>query len=70
MRLKSSITVCTKCGGGSQIEDTLKQDTKYVKRTRACKDCGATWQTAEIALADVKRLQRLDQWFKKLEKMR
>jgi transcriptional regulator NrdR family protein len=64
MRVNSSITVCAKCGGDSQIEDVRKQDTRYVKRSRACKLCGLTWTTAEIPLEDVKLLKLVKNFIK------
>lgn len=64
-----SVAHCIKpgCKGGSQIENTMKTDTWYVKRTRACVLCGTTWSTAEIMLADVKRLKALDRMLKELK---
>ena len=57
---RTSVTVCVRCNGNSQIENTSKQDTMYVKRTRACVNCGLTWSTAEIPLNDVKKIKALN----------
>jgi transcriptional regulator NrdR family protein len=67
MRRKNSVTVCIRCNGDSQIEDTLKQDTNYVKRTRACVRCGLTWATAEVPLADIKKIKALIRLLKELK---
>lgn len=68
MRGRSSITICPRagCGGSSQIENTEKQDTRYVRRIRACTKCGATWGTAEIPVADIKKIKALDKLLKDL----
>lgn len=65
-RDSNSITRCPRCGGASQIEDTSKADTHYVRRTRACTKCGATWGTAEIPVADIKKIKALDKLLKDL----
>lgn len=62
----NSVTRCPRCGGASQIENTEKQDTRYVKRLRGCSTCGTTWSTAELPLADVKRLRALERFLKDL----
>lgn len=67
-RRRTSVTICEKCSGDSQIEDVAKQDTRYVKRLRACKDCGHTWPTAEIHLADVKLLKAMNRFLDEVGK--
>jgi len=66
--IKSSVTKCPQpgCNGDSQIEDTLKHDTFYVKRSRACKKCGITWSTAELPLRLAKKLMKLDKFLEQL----
>lgn len=68
-RTKRSITNCPQpgCGGGSQIEDTTRHDTWYVRRLRACTKCGFTWSTAEIPLPMIKRTAKLDAFIQKMK---
>lgn len=49
--------ICPRCGSNSQVEDTRKHMTFYVRRTRACIACGITWVTAEIDLNDMRRIE-------------
>lgn len=57
-----SVTRCEKCGGESSVEDTRRKETWYVKRVRGCQSCGHTWSTAEVPLADLRKLKLLDQF--------
>lgn len=68
MRIQNSVTICPRpgCGGASQIENTEKQDTRYVRRIRACTKCGATWGTAEIPVGEIKKIKALDKLLKDL----
>lgn len=68
MMAQQSVTICPRpgCGGNSQIENTEKQHTRYVKRSRACTKCGATWSTAELPIADVKKIRALEKLLKEL----
>lgn len=68
MRAKRSITLCPHCAGNSQVENTEKQDSHHVKRLRRCVECLATWSTAEVPLADVKRLKALDRLLKEVDR--
>ncbi len=65
-RPASSVTQCPRCGAGSQVEDTAKSDSNYVRRLRGCIACGNTWSTAEIMLTDVKKLKALNKLLKEL----
>lgn len=60
-RMKStSVTICQRCKGKSQIENTNNRDAYFVRRTRACMTCGLTWSTAEVRLQDAQRLRKYD----------
>ena len=57
-----SVQRCPKpgCRGEGKVSHTMKQDTWYVVRSRCCDECGTTFSTAEVRMADVVRLRRLD----------
>jgi transcriptional regulator NrdR family protein len=55
---RRGIDLCPSCQNGSQIEDVAK-DAGYIRRLRGCKNCGATWSTAEIGLADLRRMLKM-----------
>lgn len=48
------------CGGDSQVEDTRRASTWYVKRVRACVKCGHTWSTAEVPFPMLKRVMKVE----------
>jgi len=69
---RRGVDLCRSCAdeddprkGLSQVENVHK-DAGYIRRTRACKDCGITWSTAEINTFDLKKLRRLEQGLKEL----
>ena len=64
-----SVSVCPQpnCKGASQIEDTTKHDTWYIKRSRACTKCGFTWSTAEIPLPMIKRIMKIETLLRQIQ---
>jgi len=68
-RLSRSVAICPQpgCGGESQVEQTTRHDTWYVRRLRGCKKCGHTWTTAEMPLPMVKRIMQLDAFLRKMK---
>lgn len=55
-----SIIICT-CGAQSKVLDSRADTSWYVRRQRVCSDpkCEKTWSTAEVPLAMVKKLGKL-----------
>jgi transcriptional regulator NrdR family protein len=68
LRTKRSISNCPqpRCGGGSQVMDTTRHDTWYIRRVRSCTKCGHTWSTAEVPLPMIKRTLKLDAFLQKM----
>ncbi len=64
--IRRGIDLCARCGGASQIEYSNK-DAGYVRRSRACQDCGSTWSTAEITLPKLRILLNIEKTIRKLK---
>lgn len=65
-----STATCPTCNADSQVEDSRRVDTWYVKRVRACTVCGLRWRTAEIPLPMMKRVIKFDAFLKQMGEMK
>jgi len=62
-------TICPQkgCGGKSQVEQTRKRETWYVRRIRVCEKCNHHWTTAEVPLQMIQRTIKLDAFLKSMK---
>lgn len=43
-------SLCTKCGGDSQVKDSRPRPNGVIRRRRQCKTCHFSWSTEEVTV--------------------
>lgn len=53
---------CEKCGGASEVADSRKRNSGYIRRRRQCKACGHRFTTIELPLEIGEQLKDIMKW--------